>query len=423
MKVLLVGSGAREHTLGWALCRSRELDELLSLPGNPGLAELGPVITGVDPTDPGAVAAVARLHRADLVVVGPEAPLAAGVVDALTRTGIPAFGPSRAAARLEASKTFAKEVMAAAGVPTAAAETFEDPDAACARLRSFDGPYVVKADGLAAGKGVLVTEDRDAAVAWVGRCFGGGFGEAGARVVIEEYLEGPELSVFAVCSGEDALVLEPARDYKRLANGDRGPNTGGMGSYSPVELPPGLIGEVTERVILPTLRRLAADGSPYVGFLYAGLALTREGPKVIEFNVRLGDPETQVVLPRLETDLLGVIVAALENRLSSASLDWSPRAAVNVVLAAAGYPDAPRRGDVIGGLEAAASLDDVLVFHAGTARDENGRLVTAGGRVLSVVGLGDDLAQARSRAYEAAERIRWPGVQYRTDIAAPPPAR
>ncbi len=419
MRVLLVGSGAREHALGWAIARSPDLTELVSLPGNPGLAELGPLVEGVSPTDPGAVAAVARLHRVDLVVVGPEAPLAAGVVDALDRAGIPAFGPSRAAARLEASKSFAKEVMAAAGVPTAAAETFDDPAAARAHLEGSDGPYVVKADGLAAGKGVLVTEDRDAAVAWVARCFGGGFGEAGARVVIEEYLEGPELSVFAVSSGEDALVLEPARDYKRLGDGDVGPNTGGMGSYSPVDLPAGLLAQVEERVLRPTLRRLAADGTPYVGFLYAGLALTAEGPKVIEFNVRLGDPETQVVLPRLESDLLEVMVAALEGRLGSVSLAWSPRSAVNVVLASAGYPESPRRGDVIRGLDEATTLDDVLVFHAGTAHDDRGRLVTAGGRVLSVVGLGDDLAAARTRAYEATERIRWAGMQYRTDIAAP----
>ena len=420
MRVLLVGSGAREHALGWALCRSPDLKELMALPGNPGLAELGTIIEGVPPTDPGAVAAVARLHHVDLVVVGPEAPLAAGVVDALDRVGIPAFGPSRAAARLEASKTFAKEVMAAAGVPTAAAETFDDPDAARTYLQAIDGPYVVKADGLAAGKGVLVTTDRREALAWVDRCFGGGFGDAGARVVIEEYLEGPELSVFAVCSGHDLAVLEPARDYKRLGDGDTGPNTGGMGSYSPVDLPAGVIDQVVERILQPTLDRLAADGTPYVGFLYAGLALTRDGPKVIEFNVRLGDPETQVVLPRLESDLLQAIVAALEGRLGTQRLVWSPRAAVNVVLASAGYPESPRREDVIYGLQEVATVDDVLVFHAGTARDETGRLVTAGGRVLSVVGLGDDLPAARGRAYAAVERIRWKGMQFRTDIAAPP---
>ncbi len=392
----------------------------MALPGNPGLAELATIVDGVSPTDPGAVAAIARLHRVDLVVVGPEAPLAAGVVDALEGVGIPAFGPSRAAARLEASKTFAKEVMAAAGVPTAAAHTFDDPSAARAHLEAVEGPYVVKADGLAAGKGVLVTDDRSEALAWVTRCFGGGFGEAGARVVIEEYLEGPELSVFAVCSGRESAVLEPARDYKRLAEGDAGPNTGGMGSFSPVELPAGLVGEVVERVIRPTLHRLADDGTPYLGFLYAGLALTRDGPKVIEFNVRLGDPETQVVLPRLESDLLAVIVSALEGRLGAEPLVWSPRAAVNVVLASAGYPESPRSGDVIHGLEAAAACDDVLVFHAGTARDDRRRLVTAGGRVLSAVGLGDDLEAARTRAYEAVDLIRWEGMQYRRDIGRPP---
>ncbi len=417
MRVLLVGSGGREHALGWALSRSRRVTELVSLPGNPGLAELGPVVEGVAPGDVGAVAAVARTHRVELVVVGPEAPLAAGVVDAVSRLGIPVFGPSRAAARLESSKSFAKEVMAAAGVPTAAAVSFTDPEAARSHLAARPGPYVVKADGLAAGKGVLVTDDRREAEAWVDRCFGGGFGEAGATVVIEDFLEGREVSVFAVCAGTEAVALEPARDYKRLQAGDAGPNTGGMGCYSPVsDLPPDLVEEVMARVVHPTLSRLAEQGIPYVGFLYAGLVITRHGPQVLEFNVRLGDPETQVVLPRLESDLLEVLEAALSERLGSLTLRWSPRAAVDVVLAAAGYPESPRQGDRIRGVEQAAELQDVTVFHAGTAR-EGRQLVTAGGRVLNVVGLGDDLAAARRRAYEAVDLISFPGMQYRPDIA------
>ena len=412
MKVLLVGSGGREHALGWKLAQSARVDDLISLPGNPGLAELGAVVEGIDPRDVGAVAAVARAQSVDLVVVGPEAPLAAGLADAVSALGIPVFGPSRAAARLEASKAFAKDVMARAGVPTGACWTFTEPEAAHSHLRSHDGPYVVKADGLAAGKGVLVTTDRQEAHAWVDRCLGGGFGEAGSTVVVEEYLEGPEVSVFALCSGTDATPLEPARDYKRLLDGDRGPNTGGMGSYSPVsDLPPGLVAEAMEHVIRPTLGQMAEEGHPYVGFLYAGLVLTSEGPKVLEFNVRLGDPETQVVLPRLESDLVDLLEGALSDDIPDPS--WSPKAAVEVVLAAKGYPENPVSGTPIEGV--GHLPDDILVFHAGTAL-QDGRLVTAGGRVLNLVGLGDTMTEARERVYAAVERVGWPGVQYRTDI-------
>ncbi len=414
MKVLLVGSGAREHAIGWALARSDALTELASLPGNPGLAELGPVIDGVAPTDVGAVAALTRAHGFDLVVVGPEAPLAAGLVDAVQRTGIPVFGPSRAAARLEASKAFAKEIMQQAGVPTAAAAAFTDPSEAKAHLSRSDGPFVVKADGLAAGKGVLVTESRSDAEAWVDRCFEGGFGPAGTAVVIEEYLEGPELSVFAICDGSRFRTLEPARDYKRLLDGDAGPNTGGMGSYSPVDLPPGLVEQVEREVIVPTVATMAERGYPYTGFLYAGLALTPTGPRVIEFNCRLGDPETQVVLPRLETDLLAVLHAACTDGLEGTDLSWAGASYVNVVLAAAGYPDSPRTGDAITGLDQTGP--EVTIFHAGTVADGKA-LRTSGGRVLSVVGHGSDLAAARSRAYEAAHTISFAGMQFRSDIA------
>jgi phosphoribosylamine---glycine ligase len=363
----------------------------------------------------GAIAALAAAQGVDLAVIGPEAPLAAGVVDALTRAGVAAFGPTRAAARLESSKSFAKEVMQRAGVPTATAVTFTEPDAAIAQLASSTGPYVVKADGLAAGKGVLVTEDRSEAENWVRRCFDGDFGEAGSRVIVEDYLDGSELSVFAVCDGTRHVTLQPARDYKRLADGDSGPNTGGMGSYSPVELPPDLVPEVERSVVEPTLALMAADGHPYRGFLYVGLALTSQGPRVIEFNCRLGDPETQVVLPRLTDDLLPLLAAAADGSLPADGLGWSDQAAVNVVLAAAGYPESPRTGDRVRGLEDVP--DDVLVFHAGTRRDPRG-VVTAGGRVLSVVGRGHDLAAARAAAYRGVDAVRFEGRQFRSDIAA-----
>ena len=411
MRVLVIGSGAREHAIAWTLARSDLVDELVSLPGNPGMAELGPLIEGVDPSDVGAVAAVARIHAIDFVVVGPEAPLAAGVVDALAGVGIPAFGPTRAAARLESSKSFAKDVMRRAGVATPEAWTFDDPSVAADHVRSHPGPYVVKADGLAAGKGVLVTSDRTAALDWIDRCFGGDFGEAGARVVIEEFAEGPELSVFAISDGSRTLLFEPARDYKRLSNGDRGPNTGGMGSYSPVDLEDGLLDRVGREVVQPVIDQMRADGTPYVGVLYAGLVLTEDGPVVIEFNCRLGDPETQVVLPRLQSDLARVVMAATEGDLSDVELIWSDEAFVNVVLASPGYPEAPRTGEPIRGLAEA----DSLVFHAGTRRDGK-RILTDGGRVLSVVGRGSDLSSARDAAYRAVESIRFSGRQFRTDI-------
>ena len=377
---------------------------------------LGDTIEGIAIDDVGAVAAVAAAQRIDLVVIGPEAPLAAGVADVLARTGIPVFGPTRAAARLESSKAFAKDVMRRAGVPTASAEVFTEPAGADSHLDGSTGPYVVKADGLAAGKGVLVTESRDEAKAWVARCFDGGFGTAGSQVVIEEYLDGPELSVFAICDGKRYLTLEPARDYKRLSDGDQGPNTGGMGSYSPVDLPAGLVDEVGRTVIEPTLQTMAADGHPYVGFLYVGLALTSTGPRVIEFNCRLGDPETQVVLPRLETDLMPMLAAAAAGELGTEVLRWTDDAAVNVVLAADGYPSSPRSGDTISGLDSIP--EDVLVFHAGTETVDR-RLVTSGGRVLSVVGRGPDLAAAQTAAYQAIDGISFTGMQYRTDIAQP----
>ncbi|MFQ5524002.1 MAG: phosphoribosylamine--glycine ligase [Acidimicrobiia bacterium] len=402
MRVLLLGGGGREHALGWKLAQSPRVHELISLPGNPGLAELGPVVEGISLTDVGAVAALARTQGIDLVVVGPEAPLAAGVVDALADLGVPTFGPTRSAARLESSKSFAKEVMIRAGVPTGGAETFTEPEPAKAHLATLNPPFVVKADGLAAGKGVLVTDSRTEAGAWVDRWLPEG------PVVVEEFLEGPEVSIFAVCTARGAVALEPARDYKRLGDGDVGPNTGGMGSYSPVDdLPEGLVAQVMAEVIEPTLVRMAHDGHPFTGFLYAGLVLTSAGPKVLEFNVRLGDPECQAILPRLETDLVDV--------LEGSPPAWSETATVNVVLAAKGYPTAPEKGAEIRGLGNVP--DDVLVFHAGT-NQENGKLVVNGGRVLNLVGTGPTVAEARNRAYAAAEAVTWPGVQFRTDIAS-----
>ncbi len=337
MKVLLIGGGGREHAIGWKLAQSSRVDELISIPGNPGLAGLGPVIEGIAVTDVGALSAMARIQGIDLVVVGPEAPLAAGIVDALDRLGVPVFGPTRAAAQLESSKRFAKDVMRRAGVPTAGSASFQDPTAAKQHLAGRDGPYVVKADGLAAGKGVLVTGSRDEAEAWVDHCLEGAFGAAGESVLIEDFLDGPELSIFAVCTDGGPIPLEPARDYKRLLDHDRGPNTGGMGSYSPVaDLPSGLVAEVMAAVVEPTLAQMAEDGHPFRGFLYTGLVLTEDGPRVLEFNVRLGDPETQVVLPRLESDLVDL--------LEGGRPVWSDSAAVNVVLAAEGYPTRPEEG-------------------------------------------------------------------------------
>ncbi len=415
MRVLLLGGGGREHALGWKLAQSSLVREVVSAPGNPGLEEVGPTLPDLRIDCPEAVAEAATAF--DLVVVGPEAPLAAGVADAVAEVGIAVFGPTQRAARLESSKTFAKETMRRAGVPTADSAAFVDPGAARSHLHGLPAPYVVKADGLAAGKGVVVTSDRDEALRWVDRCFAGDFGEAGSKVVIEDYLEGPEVSVFSICAGGEGVPLAAARDYKRLADRDAGPNTGGMGCFSPVpDAPPDLVEDVNRLIIEPVLGQLAAEGTPYVGFLYAGLVLTGEGPKVMEFNCRLGDPETQVVLPRMTSDLAAVLAAASQGESVDMEVSSSTEAAVDVVLASDGYPGRPTTGLPIDGVDDAGAIPGVLVFHGGTARSQ-GRLVTAGGRVLNVVGLGSDLAAARHRAYQAAEAIRFPGMQYRTDIA------
>ncbi len=414
VNVLLLGGGGREHAIGWKLAQSPLLGRLVVAPGNPGLARLG-LCVSIDPTDPAAVVSLANAESIDLVIVGPEAPLAAGVADALEEVAIRVFGPVRDAARLETSKTFAKEMMRLAGVATAHSETFSEPSAALDYVATQTGPYVVKADGLAAGKGVLVTEDLEAARAWVRDCFSGRFGTAGSRVIIEEHLEGNEISVFGLCDGTDVIGLRPARDYTRLGDGDRGPNTGGMGSFTPVaDFGDDFVADTVERMIKPVLGALAETGPSYVGFIYAGLMITTEGPKVLEFNCRLGDPETQALLPTMETDLLDLITRCVSGAAGGARVEWSTQSAVNVVLAAKGYPNAPVGGDEIFGLD--KDDDHSLVFQAGTV-ERTDATTTAGGRVLSVVGLGPDLETARARAYARVGSIDFAGKQYRKDIA------
>jgi len=414
MNVMLIGGGGREHAMGWKLRQSPRLTNLLSIPGNPGLAQLGAVFPDIDPTDVEAICDLAIANAIDLVVVGPEAPLAAGLIDALDAAGIRAFGPTKDAARLESSKAFSKDIMQRAGIATAKAATFTDADEAAAYLAQATPPYVVKADGLAAGKGVLVTEGLLAAQGWARSCIAGHFGPAGETVVVEEFLDGREVSVFMLCDGVKAIGLEPARDYKRLLDGARGPNTGGMGSYSPaIDLPENLVETTISDVALPVLRVMEQDGIVFKGFLYVGLMLTADGPKVVEFNCRLGDPETQVVLPRLEEDFLTLIDHAIDGNLPTEPLSWSEDACVNVVLAAPGYPENPETGYPVRGLE---TIEDAIIFHAGTTLTTDG-VVTGGGRVVNVVGMGPTVAAARGVAYRAIDKIRFTGKQNRTDIA------
>ncbi|HEY6497272.1 MAG TPA: phosphoribosylamine--glycine ligase [Trebonia sp.] len=407
MRVLVIGGGGREHAIVRALAADPAVTGLHAAPGNPGmarLAELHPVAA----SDPADVVRLAREVAAGLVVVGPEAPLVAGVADALRAAGIAVFGPDAAAARIEGSKAFAKEVMTAAGIPTAAARVAATPAEAAAALDAFGPPYVVKDDALAAGKGVVVTEDRTAALAHAAAC---------QRVVIEEYLDGPEVSLFAVADGRSAVPLLPAQDFKRAHDGDRGPNTGGMGAYVPLPwAQDGLTDEVMATVVQPAIDELARRGTPYLGLLYAGLALTSKGVKVVEFNARFGDPETQVVLDRLATPLAGLLHASAVGDLGPVpTLTWHPGAAVTVVIAAEGYPEAPAKGDVITVTDLPAGTAGYLL-HAGTAMD-GADLVTAGGRVLNAVGSGPDLAAARSSAYAVAESVEFRGAWYRRDIA------
>jgi phosphoribosylamine--glycine ligase len=411
VKVLVIGAGGREHALCLALARDPAVEQLHAAPGNAGIAEVAQ-LHPVDPLDPAAVCGLAERVAADLVVIGPEGPLVAGVADSVRALGIACFGPSAAAARLEGSKSFAKQVMAAADVPTAMARVCTDPEEVAAALDAFGPPYVVKDDGLAAGKGVVVTTDRQIALAHAKSCAG--------QVVVEEYLDGPEVSVFALTDGATVLALAPAQDFKRLGDADGGPNTGGMGAYCPLDwTPPGLPADVHERVLQPAVDEMARRGTPFTGLLYAGLALTSRGLRVIEFNARFGDPETQVVLARLRNPLGGLLLAAATGTLAEVEpLTWHSGAAVTVVVAAAGYPGAPRTGDLVEGLDAAAAVDGVHVIHAGTTRDAAGQVVSAGGRVLCLTATGPDLAQARDRAYRAVAAIRLSGALHRTDIAA-----
>ncbi|MFT4187066.1 MAG: phosphoribosylamine--glycine ligase [Aeromicrobium sp.] len=409
MKALVIGTGGREHALALALSRDPGVGEVHVAPGNPGVAPFAERHE-VDPLDGEAVAALAVSLGAELVVVGPEAPLVAGVADAVRAAGIACFGPSREAAQLEGSKAFAKQIMAAAEVPTAMAHVCETREEVEAALDAFGAPYVVKDDALAAGKGVVVTDDRDEAVEHALAC---------GRVVIEEFLDGPEVSLFAITDGETVLPLQPAQDFKRALDGDEGPNTGGMGAYTPLPwAPDDLVEEVARRVLQPTVDEMARRGTPFAGLLYAGLALTSRGVRVVEFNARFGDPETQALMALLRTPLSALLRGAATGTLAEVGLpQWADGAAVTVVLSSAGYPASSRSGDVITGVDAADAIEGVDVIHAGTGLDDEGRLVTAGGRVLAVTAVGDDLAQARERAYAGVAEIGFDGAQHRTDIA------
>jgi phosphoribosylamine---glycine ligase len=409
VRVLVVGSGAREHAICLALTRDPQVRAIVCAPGNAGTATLAETRT-LDVGDPAAVADLADAVDADLTVVGPEVPLVAGAADAVRERGRLVFGPSAAAARIEGSKAFAKDLMAAAGVPTARHWTCTTAAEVAAALDAVEPPYVVKHDGLAAGKGVVVTSDRAAAEAHA----------AALPVVVEEYLDGPEFSLFALCDGVSVLPLVPAQDYKRIGDGDTGPNTGGMGAYSPLPwAPDGLVDQVLTTVLQPTVDALRDRGAPFTGLLFAGLALTADGPKVIEFNCRFGDPETQVVLARLRTPLGGLLESAARGRLADVRLDWSDDAAVTVVLAAGGYPGSVATGQLVSGIAAANAVPGVTVLHAGTRLDD-GRVLTNGGRVLSVTATAPTLGEARERAYQAVAEIHFPGRQHRTDIAALP---
>ena len=409
MDVLVIGSGAREHALCRSLRADAKVDQLHCAPGNAGIAEIAST-HAVDVADPQSVAALAKNLAVDLVVVGPEVPLVVGAADAVRAAGIACFGPSMRAAQLEGSKAFAKEVMTAADVPTARAHVCTTADEAAAALDDFGPPYVVKDDGLAAGKGVVVTSDRAEALAHAAAC---------SRVVVEEYLDGPEVSLFCVTDGTTVVALASAQDFKRVGDGDTGPNTGGMGAYSPL---PWVNGDLAERVLAevarPTIDEMRKRGTPFSGLLYVGLAMTNAGMRVVEFNARFGDPETQVVLARLQSSLLDLLLASAQGELDTLKpLGWSDDAAVTVVVAAEGYPLSPRAGDVIDGLDEANALENSYVLHAGTAKDGDS-IVSSGGRVLSVVGQGRDVESAREAAYRAVAAIKINGSHHRTDIAA-----
>ena len=419
MKILIVGSGGREHALGWKLKQSPLVTEIIAAPGNPGLAEIGRCVA-IQATEVGELAAFALREQIELVVIGPEAAAAAGLADALKQVGIPCFGPTKAAAALEASKAFMKEFCARHGVPTAEYKVFDDAIRAKAYLGDREPPFVIKADGLAAGKGVIIAETRREADAAIDEIlFLRKFGTAGQRIVIEDFLPGEEASFFALCDGETAIAFGAAQDHKRAYDGDKGPNTGGMGAYSPAPIFTDAVREQTmEQIILPTLRGMKAEGNPFVGVLFAGLMITPAGPKLIEFNVRFGDPECQTLMRRMKSDLAPVLLLAAQGELAGApKVVWDDQPAVTVVYAAQGYPDEPLKGSVIRGVAQANDVQDVVVFHAGTRTDSDGLLRADGGRVLNVTATGPTLRDAVNSAYEGVRRIDWPGGFCRSDIA------
>ena len=415
MNILVIGSGGREHALCWAIARSPRLARLYCAPGNGGIADVAECVD-LAASDHEAVIAFCRVHTIDLVVVGPEAPLVDGLADSLGTAGIAVFGPSAASAQLEGSKSFTKDLCAAHNIPTAAYEKFTAAEPAKAYIRAQGAPIVIKADGLAAGKGVTVAETVEQAIDAVEACFAGDFGNAGAEVVIEECLVGEEASFFALVDGETALPLATAQDHKRVGDGDIGPNTGGMGAYSPAPvMTEALCARTMDEIILPTVRAMADAGTPYKGVLFAGLMITDEGPQLIEYNVRFGDPECQVLMMRLATDLVDALEATARGRLKGHQLQWRHEQALTVVMAANGYPGAYDKGSAITGLDVAGSLECVQIFHAGTA-DTGGTVRAVGGRVLNVTALGKDVREAQTRAYEAVDRIDWPGGFCRRDI-------
>jgi phosphoribosylamine---glycine ligase len=415
MNILLLGSGGREHALAWKMAASPLTDRLVCAPGNAGIAREAECVA-LDIADHAAVISFCRGSGIDFVVVGPEAPLCAGIVDDLEAAGIKAFGPRRAAAQLEGSKGFTKDLCRANGIPTAAYERFNAADRAKAYARVAGAPLVVKADGLAAGKGVIVAQDLAEAEAAIDMMLGGGLGAVGAEIVIEEFLDGEEASFFALCDGETAIPLASAQDHKRAYDGDKGPNTGGMGAYSPAPIvDAAMSARVMNEIAMPTLRAMKAMGAPYQGVLYAGLMINAQGPKLIEYNARFGDPECQVLMPRLMSDLVPALLASRDGMLKALDLRWYPEAALTVVMAARGYPGTYAKGSVIEGLDDAAAVEGVEIFHAGT-KAQDGRILANGGRVLDISALGKTVREARGRAYEAISRIRWPDGFYRHDI-------
>ncbi|MGH6753216.1 MAG: phosphoribosylamine--glycine ligase [Bradyrhizobium sp.] len=415
MRILVIGSGGREHALCWAIAGSPLADRVYCAPGNAGIAKDAECVA-LDITDHPAVIDFCKAHKVDFVVVGPDAPIAAGMVDVLNAAGFKAFGPTKAAGRLESSKTFTKNLCRDNNIPTAAYAHFTDAEKAKAYIRKQGAPIVIKADGLAAGKGVVVAMNEAEALDAVDMMFGGGFGEAGAEVVVEEFMVGEEASFFALCDGEHALELATAQDHKRAFDGDKGPNTGGMGAYSPAPvMTEAMRARVMDEMIYPTLRAMKAMGSPYKGVLFAGVMVTKDGPKLVEYNARFGDPETQVLMMRMMSDLLPALIASADGQLKNFSLRWFDDVALTVIMATRGYPGSYGKGSVISGLDEAAKVEGVEIFHAGTIA-KDGKILASGGRVLNVCAMGKTVTQAQQRAYAAVDRINWPEGFCRRDI-------